>query len=637
MGTVSTVLDGEPTGQLPLSRDRARRSRRHASSVEVLLRLQNEILEAVAGGEPLTEIAALLCRRVEAMVPGLIATVLTVDREGRLRSLAAPSLPISYSSAIDGLPIGPSAGSCGTAAFRREEVVVDDIATDPLWEGFREFALPYGLAACWSTPVIGRCGDVLGTFAFYFQRRLGADDGLREIVRACNHLCAIAMEHEAVRSRNHHLAYFDTLTGLPNRTRFSERLRETLALSPLSVGLLLFDIDHFRTINDTLGHDVGDAVLSELSRRLADADLPDFVCRIGGDEFAVIVEDCTSGQALWAAARRILRVVDPPIVLDGRTLPLRVTIGGVLAGEDGLHADELVQNADLALDHAKKIRRGGYRRYKPDLRVASTVRTRAVGAVDSALREDRIFACYQPIVHLSTGVVLKFEALARMRAPDGSMISAREFSPAFADAKIAHDITTRMLTVVAHDLAVWSEAHLDPPPVAINLSTGDFLRGDIEARLTRIFAKAGVPLDRLMLEVTESAMMDNEDNSVADAVAALRRRGMQVALDDFGTGFASLTHLISFPVDVIKVDKSFIDRVLVDPPSAVVVEALISIAGRLKMRLIAEGIETRPQVERLKSLGCVLGQGYLYSKPMPASAVRRFLASNAERAFRPMH
>jgi diguanylate cyclase (GGDEF)-like protein len=605
---------------------------RHASALDALLRLQNEVLEAVASGEALATVADRLCRRVEAIVPGVIATVLTVDESGRLHPLAAPSIAEGYSAALEGVAIGPCVGSCGTSAFRGEAVEVTDIATDPLWADYRALALSYGLAACWSTPIKARDGRVIGTFAFYYRTIRGAQEEERQVVKACVHLCAIAIEHDEVRARNHRLAYYDTLSGLPNRSHFKQLLDERFAAPDPAFGLILFDIDHLKIVNDTMGHAVGDALISVLAARLTAAKLPGIICRIGGDEFAVIIDKCPSPAAMRAVARRILRLVDLPIVCDGQTVPFRVTMGGALSGVDGPDVDAICQSADLALDHAKRTQRGSYVYFRSELRTATVNRARAVRAVGVALQQGRIVPYYQPVVRLDTGTLVSLEALARMQADDGTIVPASDFHLALSDPKVAYDLTGRMLTQVVADLRAWRAAGLEVPPVAVNLSTADFQRGDLAGRLTRVFAKAGVPLDRLILEVTETAMMDSEGDVVAKAVAALRARGLSVALDDFGTGFASLTHLLHFPVDVIKIDKTFVDRVLVDRPSAAIVEAMIGIAHRLKMKVVAEGIEERAQAERLKSLGCTLGQGYLFARPASAETIRASLATTAAAA-----
>jgi diguanylate cyclase (GGDEF)-like protein len=322
----------------------------------ILLHLQTEILEAVASGEPLVVTADLLCRRAESLAPGVVCSILTVDSAGRLHPLAAPSLPLAYSSAIDGLERGPKAGSCGTAAYRNEEVVVVDIATDPLWEEFRGLAQPLGLAACWSSPIHARDGRVVGTFAFYYRTPRAPDDLERRIVQTCLHLCTIAIEHEQVGERNRRLAYYDVLTGLPNRGHFNELLDRHIAQRE-PFGLLLADIDHLKMVNDTVGHVFGDTLIRTVAERLGAADSRLTACRLGGDEFAVIVSDCDTETELGKVASRILAAVGGLIQAGDHTLDPHITVGGALFGPDGTDAPTLRQNADFALYHAKETRR----------------------------------------------------------------------------------------------------------------------------------------------------------------------------------------------------------------------------------------------------------------------------------------
>ncbi|UJW85123.1 putative bifunctional diguanylate cyclase/phosphodiesterase [Devosia sp. SL43] len=596
----------------------------------LLLRLQTEVLEAVACGEPLLAIADMLCRRAEELAPDAICSILSVDAEGVLHPLAAPSLPLAYSSAIEGLSIGPCSGSCGTAAFRNEPVIVTDIATDPLWDDYRGLAGPLGLSACWSSPIQSRDGRVVATFAFYFRTPRAPNDLERSIVATCLHLCAIAIEHEQVRERNYRLAYFDALTGLPNRGHFNELLTRHVGMEE-PFGLLLVDIDHLKVVNDTVGHVFGDLLIRTVAERIAAADPSLLACRLGGDEFAVLVTDCANERTLKNAATRMLASVRGLIQAGEQTLDPHITIGGALFGPDGIDGASLSQNADFALYHAKEIRRGGYIRFSPGLRTSMLERASMVRSVDSALSEHRMLAHYQPIVRLETAEIVGLEALARMQMPDGRIASAGEFHAALADPRIAWQLTGQMLDQVASDIRNWLDMGMDFQHVGINVTTGDFQRGDLEHRIVDTFERAGVPLKHIILEVNEAVFMGGSDQMVPKAVGALRKRGLLVALDDFGTGFASLTHLLSFPVDVIKIDKSFVDRIGTGHASDVVVGAIIDIARKLDMKIVAEGIETAEQAEALSKLGCTLGQGYLFARPGSVEDTTRLLSMFAQK------
>lgn len=600
---------------------------RRPDSVERLQSLQNAILESIARGEELAAVMTALCERVEALAPGVICSVVAIDDEFRLRPLAAPSLPRSYGEAVNGTPIGPRVGSCGTAIYRKSPVEVTDIASDPHWEGYRELVLPLGLHACWSSPIAARDGRVVGSFAFYYREPRGATPFERRIVETCVHLCAIAIEHEEVNARNHRLAYFDTLTGLPNRARFNEAIAQAPSRARTGFGLLLIDIDHLKVVNDTMGHAVGDRLIEAIGSRLAAVAPHGTAFRIGGDEFAVLVPGCDKAGQLRGVASAILATMHLPIDCEGTSIVPSVTIGGAIAGEDGADSVTLRQNADFALYHAKETRRGGYVRFKGGLRTSMTRRIQTIRTVDDALSAGQLIPYYQPIIWLDSGQIRAMEALARLRLDDGRVVAAGEFQEALLDPRLAYRISSQMLPAIAADMAQWLREGLPIPHVGLNVTSADFQKGDLVQRIVKAFERAQVPLEHLVIEITEQVIMGGRRDGVARTMTALRERGIQVSLDDFGTGFASLTHLLDFPVDAIKIDKSFVGGIESGARSGAIVEALIGVASRLGMRIVAEGIENEGQARRLAAMGCRLGQGYHYSRPMPAEAVPAFVGS----------
>jgi len=601
--------------------------RRH-DSVERLQSLQNAILESIARGEELAAVMTALCEQVEALTPGVLCSVVTIDDDFRLRPIAGPSLPSSYGEAINGIRIGPRVGSCGTAIYRKSPVEVTDIASDPHWEGYRELVLPLGLRSCWSSPIAARDGRVVGSFAFYYRDPRGPTPLERRIVETCVHLCAIAIEHEEVNTRNHRLAYFDTLTGLPNRARFNEAIAQATSRSRSGFGLMLIDIDHLKAINDTMGHAVGDLLIEAVGSRLAAVAPGGTAFRIGGDEFAVLLPGCDKAGQLRGTASAILAAMQgPPLDCEGTTIVPSVTIGGAIAGEDGADSVTLRQNADFALYHAKETRRGGYVRFRAGLRTSMTRRIQTIRTVDEALSAGRLVPYYQPIVRLDTGEITGMEALARLRLDDGRVVAAAEFQDALLDPKLAYRISSQMLATVPADMAQWLREGLPIRYIGINVTSADFQKGDLVQRIVKAFERAQLPLEHLVVEITEQVIMGGRRDGVARTMAALRERGILVSLDDFGTGFASLTHLLDFPVDAIKIDRSFVGNIDGGKRSGAIVEALIGIAGRLGMRLVAEGIESESQARRLAAMGCPLGQGYHYSRPMPAEAVAAFVRS----------
>ncbi|WP_412050321.1 EAL domain-containing protein [Hoeflea sp. Naph1] len=586
--------------------------------------LQNEILEAVATGVPFSEVADTLCRRAEALAPGANCTIASIDAGGLIHPVAGPSLPAPYGEALDGCSIGPEVGSCGTAAFFGIPVEVTDIATDFRWKDYQDLALPQGLKACWSSPIRSPEGRVVGTFAFYYRESRGPSDVERQLVDTCVHLCSIAMERAEVSRRLQHLAYHDQMTGLFNRYAFDEIIAQNMTLPTRSFGLLLLDIDNLKQVNDRMGHSVGDALICEVARRLANVGAGIDAYRLGGDEFAVICPDCNDAENMAELAGRLLSQMELAYEHDGNTILLQITIGGVLSNKDGTSADALRQNADLALYHAKQTARGEYIHFHPGLRTSIQCRSEQIALLDKALDEDRVFAHFQPVICMRTAKIVGVEALARIRTHEGEVISAGAFAMGLTDSKNAFRLTSCMLEQIASAMRGWIDEGLELGHVAVNLSTIDFQRGNLEQRLRAPFEAHNVPQNFLQIEVTENVLMDQE---VASQVARLRAQGMQVALDDFGTGFASLSHLRDFPLDYIKIDKSFVDHLLTDAICSAIVEALISMAQKMQIGIIAEGIETAEQATRLLEIGCPLAQGYYYARPVDGEAITTLLRS----------
>lgn len=578
-----------------------------------MLQLQNIILEMVARGDDLKATADRLCVEVEAMMPDVVCSVLRVDRSNIVHPLSGPSLPDSYSAALDGIAIGPNVGSCGTAAYLRTPVAVMDIETDPRWAEFKVLALPLGFRACWSSPICDSAGDVLGTFAFYFREGRGPTTAEQAVVATCVHLCAIALERSERVEERERQANVDALTGLGNRACFNRALAALPCIEPGAWGLLVVDLDNLKIVNDTFGHHTGDMLLREVAGRIATAAMPDRAFRLGGDEFAVIVQNAEALNNIESAADRILGAIGACADCSGHLIYPRATIGGALLSQGDHVAESVRQNADFALYHAKETGRGGFVRFWPGIGTAITQRLSAIRRVGAALADDRIDAYYQPLVRLDTREIVGVEALCRLTSESGEIVPASAFSEAMADAHAALGITERMLERIVADIRYWLDHDIPFGHVGINVSSSDFHGGNLADQLMETFSREDIPLEYLIVEVTEDVCVGPRDLVVANQIRAMRAQGLRVALDDFGTGFASLTHLLTFPVDMIKIDKSFIDRLTPEDPSSAIVRGVLDIADRLGISVIAEGIETEGQARQLQRLGSVLGQGYLFS------------------------
>ncbi|MBB3659196.1 diguanylate cyclase (GGDEF)-like protein/PAS domain S-box-containing protein [Rhizobium sp. BK650] len=420
----------------------------------------------------------------------------------------------------------------------------------------------------------------------------------------------------------------DPLTRLANRAAYNAHMESLAAAAAPSIGLLLIDVDRLKQVNDILGHATGDLLLKGVASRLEECvGKRGKVFRLGGDEFCVVLGAPANARSMRSLARYLIEYIGHPMDVVGSTINPMITLGGAIS-EGDMNAATLSQNADFALYHAKETQRGSYVQYKPSLRSTIAHRIQIVQTVEQALAEHRMLPHYQPLVRCADGQVWAFEALVRMQRSDGPIVPAAHFHEAFADSGVSHHITTQMLENVATDIRNWVDRGLEFGRVALNVGASDFMRGDLESRIVTAFTSRGIPLDKLVLEVTETVFLQGLEDTVATTLQRLRRKGLAVALDDFGTGYASLTHLRSLPVDIIKIDKSFIDTMFENESSLAIIELVLNLARKLQMKVTAEGVETHRQAMRLLEMGCTTLQGYLFSKPMAGENVGEYLSAS---------
>jgi diguanylate cyclase (GGDEF)-like protein/PAS domain S-box-containing protein len=427
-------------------------------------------------------------------------------------------------------------------------------------------------------------------------------------------------EEEIWRSANH-----DSLTGLPNRNFFQLRLEAALEQARqngTSVSLLLVDLDDFKDINDTLGHDAGDALLQETARRLSMMVRGcDMVARIGGDEFALLVAEPLKLANATRLGSLIAEALRQPFTYQKRTLLSRVSIGvAAFPDHDGTPA-ELVKDADIAMYQAKSQGRDRVVTYSPEMRNAIERRVSLGRGMREALSKDQIVPYYQPKVSLATGEIIGLEALARWRHPSKGILTPGFFGEIFEDREIAASIGKLLTSKIAADVRSWIEQDLPFGRVALNLSPAEFSQTGLVDNMLRTFDWLKVPAAKFEVEVTETVLLGRNSDNVSSALAQFKQHGMQIALDDFGTGYASLTHLKQFPVDHIKIDRSFVRDLEHDSDDEAIVAAVIGLGRSLQLQVTAEGVETHGQAKRLRELGCDHAQGYLYAKPTAGSQI----------------
>jgi diguanylate cyclase (GGDEF)-like protein/PAS domain S-box-containing protein len=594
-------------------------------------RLQRDVLEAIAKDAPLAEVMELLCARVEEMAPDTLCSVLTVDEDHRLRSLAGPSLPATFRRSVDGVPIGPDVGSCGTAAWRGEPVVVEDIATDPLWAGFKDQALPLGLRACWSSPIKLRDGRVAGTFAFYYRTRRGPSNWHQHIVEACVHLCVVAIERAEAKARIAKLAYFDSLTGLTNRSRLRDDLARALASGGEKLAVLFLDVDHFKDVNDTLGHAVGDALLVEIAKRLQCLVRPqDVLARLGGDEFVVLMRGAGAHEAAQMAQGAV-EILARPVQVDGMSLPVSASIGVSLAPGDGADEDTLLKNADTAMYQAKAAGRGTFRFFSPHMNSLAQDRLLLGAALREAIAGETLELHYQPQISARDGSLVGVEALARWKHPVFGPISPARFIALAEESGQIDALGRWALEAACRQLAAWDAAGLAVPAVSVNISPVQFHTRDLETMVVETLARHRLEPRRLTIEITERVILDDCPIAIANA-HALDAHGVTLSMDDFGTGYSSLSHLARLPAGELKIDRSFMKDIEAAEGPRAIVTAVVRIGQSLGMRVVAEGVETEGQRRYLEALGCDVLQGYLFAPAMAPDTLVRWLAQHFAQA-----
>lgn len=465
---------------------------------------------------------------------------------------------------------------------------------------------------------------------FDFEADIITAKGNRRRVRAIGE--RVGHEHDRVRlvgtlqdiTDQHRLnasldkaAKFDDLTGLSNRRWWQERTRKALRQAcetrrPFS--LIMLDLDDFKAVNDTEGHLAGDHMLRRVARCLRECEKAGHIVgRLGGDEFAIAVQGTVAAEAVVG---RIFKALSR--IPSARTSPVRIsaTAGIAINLEQKPDLDELLKHADLALYWAKANQPGNYAIFSQEIGHYFQRRHSALRLVKDALEENRLFPYYQPQYRLDTGRLGGLESLVRIRTKDGSVVGPSVFGHVFEDRETSRALGERMLALVTADIAAWQKAGLRLPRISINASPADFETGDFGERVLAKLAEHGLSCDAIGIEITETVLLEERTGKVTEALTVLHDAGIEISLDDFGTGYASLTHLRTSSVDCVKLDKSFIDGLGFDDARTSIVKSILDLAGALKLRTVAEGVESIVQANLLRDMGCEMIQGYLVGQPL---------------------
>ena len=437
-----------------------------------------------------------------------------------------------------------------------------------------------------------------------------------------------AADLEASRDRLQWHASHDPLTGLGNRALFGRTLETFTAGATRPLTLLILDLDHFKHVNDTHGHDAGDALLRIFATRLRSAVRAngDAVVRLGGDEFGVLLPGIGAGNALTRIVERIVNTVKGPFAYRGRQIDIGFTIGAAVFPHDAVHAADLIRHADVALYAGKADGRGRITLFEPSMLDAAHARAAMLERARQALADDAVVPFYQKKVDLRTGRLCGFEALLRLRRSDGGFDPPAAIAAALDEGELAKRLGSAMLRQVAADMCGWLDAGLDFGRVSINASACEIGDPGHAGRMLEALRAAGVPPSLVEVEVTEGVLLDRNVAVVEANLRTLVDAGVRIALDDFGTGYASLIHLARFPIHVLKIDRSFVAGMEHGSQRDVIVRAVLHLARALGIDTVAEGVETAAQARLLVEHRCDAGQGFLFGRPVSEPAVRALLA-----------
>lgn len=581
-----------------------------------------KILEMIAKGKSAFKIYNEIALMYEERHSGLRCSMLELEK-GKLLHAGAPSLPKPYCQAVHGLEYGPEVGSCGTSTYTGKRVLVENIETDPKWADLKHVALPYGMRSCWSEPIKSSSGKVLGAFGMYHDYPALPNEEESNDLTSAARLAGIVMEREQSQKRIQDLAYTDELTNLSSRPHFYINIEELVKVSARKknkFALLYIDLDNFKTVNDSLGHDVGDLLLKKVAQRLKSACREiDYIARLSGDEFCIAVNNVMDDYGAAHVAQRCLALISKPVELAGRKFTPACSIGIAHYPDDGIDLQTILKAADTALYAAKDLGKNRYAFYKKELTDKAEYRFKIEQHLREAIEQQQLSLVYQPKIDIKSGCIIGVEALSRWHHPLLGQVSPVDFISMAEQIGMIKPLTEWVLKTACNQAMLWKKAGFSSIIMAVNISPSHFLDSDLVPLIKRVIKETGILPGELELEVTEGVIQTNPENLAV--FEHLKELGILLAIDDFGVGYSSFASLKHLNVDYLKIDKYFIDDMLVDQKAKLLVGSMIEMGHNLEHKITAEGIESEEQATMLQELGCDYAQGYFFSKPVSASQI----------------
>jgi diguanylate cyclase (GGDEF)-like protein len=568
------------------------------------------------------------------------ASILIIDDDAQIRSLLDELLGGAYKCT--------KAASAEDALALLKEKTFDLVISDINMTGISGLELlPHVHRNCLDTVVLMISGEqtietaieaIRGGAFDYIMKPLDLNHVEAAVDRALRHHLLLKEKRsyennleELVRERTaqiEHLAYHDTLTDLPNRVLFVDRITQALTLAQRSshmVGIMFLALDRFKKVNDSLGHVVGDLCLTEVAARLRQCVKEgDTIARINGDEFGLLFTQIEGTGDLVELAQIIADALKPSFHLEGQEVYVTASIGISIFPTDGQDPETILKNAGAALNQAKKLGGNKYRFYTADMNARALKRLALETSLRGAIEKEELVLYYQPQIDYSTGRIVCAEALVRWQHPSLGLLPPSEFIPLAEDTGMILQLGVWVMRTACTEARAWQVGGLGSLHIAVNVSAREFRRPDFFETTVDILTETGLEPGCLELELTETTIMENAEAAV-DLLSRIRKLGVQIAIDDFGTGYSSLSYLKRLPIDTLKLDRSFVNGATSDPDDAALVMAVITLAHNFRLKVVAEGVETEEHLRFLRLLRCDGGQGYLFGKPMPANVFRSSL------------
>lgn len=618
----------ERTRELSLSNSVLQEEIAKRRRAEALLDAEKRILEMICAGVRLQNVLEALCEAVEKFSHDALCSILITDGDERslLRNVT-PSLPESFTKAIQEVPIALDAGSSGSAAYLKQTVNTQDIASDPKWARYREVALAHGICSCFSIPIISNTGRVLGTITLYYRAYESSSQADHALAEGATRLATIAFERDQVENQLNYLATHDPLTHLPNRHLFQANLSKAIARSQQSksmFALLFIDLDRFKNVNDELGHNTGDELLKHVARRLiGSVRTNDTVGRLGGDEFTIILESIEQAKDAEIIAENLVQVLSRRFHIDGNDLFISCSIGITIYPLHALDSQNLLKNADMAMYKAKNIGRNNYQMFVPTATAGSILPVDLKRDLQLALKLNQFILHYHPEYDSLTNTITSVEALLRWEHPEMGTLSPSQFLPFAEESGLIVAIGKWVIDSACAQNKRWHDAGF-LTRVAINMSAIQIKDTELTGFVQQTLQRIGLPAQFLELELSENIVTEYDQHTF-DNLARLKKSGVYLTVDDFGTGYSSLSYLKRLPIDSLKIDPSFTQDAATDQESGIVMRALLDLATSLKLAVTVQGIESNDQRNLLSDQGFRHLQGFALCKPLSSDDMTKLL------------